>query len=292
MPVSNELIIDADTLAKALSSGDSAPVILDVRPSAERESGYISLSQHLAPERLNRSEKPLNGLLPTPEEVQKWTEEFNIQPTTWVVVYDGGRSTTAARALWVLHAYGFTHVSWLNGGIPIWLQNGHPLVTRDSSEQDNPSETQHPANTVPADSQHLALTPDPNVVVSKETLQQLFADASAEHPAPQPVDARSAAEFAGTDVRSARGGHMPGAVHFEWLDLFQNDGRLKPDDQLRQALDHRSIRDDQPCVVYCQSHQRSAVTYLALKHLGYTSVAALDGAWSNWGNDPDTPIEL
>jgi len=216
-------------------------------------------------------------LLPGAAEVAAWAAALGLTQDRQVVVYDAGKATAAARALWVLNAYGFNNVRWLNGGIAAWTAAGHPVST-DVPAQPNASDVG-------------ALQADPAIVVN---VNDLLIDSGADS-APrlnrQPIDTRSLAEYTGEDVRSARGGHMPNAVHYEWLELFADDGRLRSDDELNQALRERAINPDTPSVVYCQTHQRSAVTYVVLKHLGFNDVAALDGAWSNWGNDPNTPIE-
>ncbi|MFW5452932.1 rhodanese-like domain-containing protein [Thioalkalivibrio sulfidiphilus] len=44
-------------------------------------------------------------------------------------------------------------------------------------------------------------------------------------------------------------------------------------------------------MVYCQTHHRSAHTWLMLRHLGFERVRGYPGAWSDWGNAPDVPVE-
>ncbi len=45
-------------------------------------------------------------------------------------------------------------------------------------------------------------------------------------------------------------------------------------------------------IAYCQTHHRSSHTYAVLKSLGYPRIKGYPGAWSEWGNLADTPIEI
>jgi len=267
------LVIDPKELANVLAQTSNSVTVLDIRSAEDFAAGHIPGAHHVDPSRLNRSEPPAAGLLPAADEVAAWTAALGLSPASEIVVYDGGQSTSAARAVWVLNAYGFNQVFWLNGGIGVWQATGND-VSKDAPDAPSPA--------APA-----TLSVNKSVIVDNQELAARFSSGSNV----QAVDARSAGEYEGSDVRSARGGHMPNAVHYEWLDLFTETGALKPEAELRAALTERSLEAAAPTVVYCQSHQRSAVTYVVLKHLGFTDVAALDGAWSRWGNDPNTPIE-
>jgi thiosulfate/3-mercaptopyruvate sulfurtransferase len=287
MAAISPVVIDAKTLATELnpSAGSAASptekalsiTLLDVRSAEEYASGHIAGAHHLPPTAINRSEPPASGLLPQPEDVATWTSQLGISPNTHVVVYDAGKATAAARALWVLNTYGFNHVSWLNGGLNAWQAAGYATTTDLA-----PAPAALPTPT---------LSPNPSMVLNNEQLINNFSVQPSDTARRLPIDARSAEEYAGTDKRSERGGHMPGAVHFDWRDMLAEDGTFKADDELRAALNTRNVNPDRPTVVYCQTHQRSAMTYVVLKHLGFNDVAALDGAWSSWGNDPKTPIE-
>jgi thiosulfate/3-mercaptopyruvate sulfurtransferase len=107
------------------------------------------------------------------------------------------------------------------------------------------------------------------------------------------LDVRSPAEYAGQDVRSARGGHIPGAVNMDWTQAMDRDRslRFKPEAELRAMLDKLGVTPDKEVITHCQTHHRSAHTYVVLKSLGFTRIKGYDGSWSEWGNDPSLPVE-
>ena len=68
--------------------------------------------------------------------------------------------------------------------------------------------------------------------------------------------------------------------------------RFKPDDELITLLESVDVTPDKEVIVYCQTHHRSAHTYIVLKHLGFKQLKAYPGSWSDWGNNPDLPVEM
>jgi thiosulfate/3-mercaptopyruvate sulfurtransferase len=105
------------------------------------------------------------------------------------------------------------------------------------------------------------------------------------------VDARTAAEHDATLVRSRRGGRIPGAVHLEWKENLQEDGRFKAADALRRQYAALGVTPDREVIPYCQGGYRSANTYLALRLIGYPRVRNYLGSWGEWGNRDGLPIE-
>ena len=67
--------------------------------------------------------------------------------------------------------------------------------------------------------------------------------------------------------------------------------RLKPTAELQALHESRGITPDKEIIAYCQTHHRSALSYVALKTLGYPNIKGYAGSWSEWGNDVNTPVE-
>ena len=105
-------------------------------------------------------------------------------------------------------------------------------------------------------------------------------------------DARSPEEYRGEKVLAERGGHIPGAVNLDWLELIDkgNDYRLKDLDSLKAKLESLGITADRSVITHCQTHHRSGLSYLLMKILGYPHIKGYHGSWGEWGNRDDTPV--
>ncbi len=272
------LVVDSQTLSTAAiqaqaNGGDlrqAGICLVDLRSPEAYEAGHIPGAVRGTASLLNRSAPPCGGLLPEPDAVNAFLKEVGANMGDQIVAYDGGRETAAARMIWVLDAYGYEATSWLEGGFKGW-ESQNLTISTDATD-------------APEGNLELSLIGDN--VLSAEQLMELLSENAV-----KVLDVRTPGEYAGTDVRAERGGHVPTASHLEWTSQLDDVGYLLPDEMLQAQLDQNNISTDDAVVVYCQTHQRSALTYVVLKHLGFENVRALDGAWSTWGNRTDTPIE-
>ena len=200
--------------------------------------------------------------------------ELGIEPTSTIVWYGDGHSRYAMRGYWTLGYYRHPGAYYvLDGGRERWVAENRPLT----AEVGAPSPTAYPQ-------------PD-DVDLTDEATWQDVRDVIGRRDAVI-VDVRTAAEYDGSDVRTARGGHIPGAVHLEYTDTLAGDNVLKPLDEIRHMYEARGITPDKEIIAHCQLGVRAAHTWFLLKHvLGYPNVKNYDGSWSEWGNRDDLPIE-
>ncbi|MGD9385762.1 MAG: rhodanese-like domain-containing protein, partial [Thioalkalispiraceae bacterium] len=189
--------------------------------------------------------------------------------------YDDEGGGRASRFLWTLQCIGHTALSLLNGGLPAWVAEQLPL----EAELNFPQKTEQIMRELKYHAEPLA------------DKQYIFEHLNDENTVI--VDARSAQEYSGTKVFAARGGHIPGAVHYEWTNAMDrnNNLKLKEAETLKSDLAQLGITPDKTIVCYCQSHHRSAHTCMMLTSLGFDKVKGYPGSWSDWGNDPDAPVE-
>jgi thiosulfate/3-mercaptopyruvate sulfurtransferase len=196
-------------------------------------------------------------------------QRIGYTPDKHIIAIDDNGGPQAARLIWTLHAFGITQCSFLNGGMAAWMD--------DINETDQTIEA-------PEASSYEATLQGGNSMSRQQIIDQLDTNL-------QIVDARTLGEFNGEDIRSERGGHVPNAIHFEWSQIKNKQTmKLKPLEEIAALFEQAGIKADKETVSYCQTHMRSSVLWMVMTALGFENPKGYPGAWSDWGNQSDTPI--
>jgi len=269
--VNTSILIEPEALQAMLA--DAQLLVVDLSKAATYAQLHIPGAMHMEYSILNSGTQPAPGLLPPEERLAQIAGLLKLDKMSRIVAYDDEGSGRAARLAWTLHYLGYESVQVLNGGLHAWNNEGHPV--------DNQPVLPDITATLPLAARN------PSVLADDTYILEHLDDESVAL-----LDARTPEEYAGTKVRAARGGHIPGAVNLNWLDTMDKNRnlRLKSPDILNDALRTLGIRIEQEVITYCQSHHRSAHTWLMLKSLGFPRVRGYAGSWSEWGNHPDTPV--
>ena len=249
----------------------SDAIILDARPAELFLESHIPgarLVDFVSPKYLIRSAIDLEQFHASLEQI---FSAAGVVSSARVVVYDSGPENRAARTAWALE-YAGCEVSLLQGGFPAWLAAGLPVSSK--------TEGFAPSNFRVHAKPELLATADEIAegLIGKLESGELLV-----------LDARDTLEFRGEKIPAGanRGGHIPGAKHFEWLHVMTSTG-FKTGPELDAALE--TIPKDREIVVHCQSGARSAAVFQVLKDRGYRVKNYL-GSMNEWLSSEELPVE-
>lgn len=97
------------------------------------------------------------------------------------------------------------------------------------------------------------------------------------------VDVRTDEEYEGAILyNEAQGGHLPGAIHIRYTDLFEEDGTLKSNEALTEMFEAAGLSKEDAIVTYCTGGIRSAYTQVVLEMCGFENSYNYDQSFWRW----------
>jgi thiosulfate/3-mercaptopyruvate sulfurtransferase len=237
---------------------------------AEHEDGHIPGARFFDINLMSDKTDPLPTMLPPRDQFAAQLGALGLSDGDRIVLYDNAPHHTAARAWWMLRAYGVTDTALLDGGLAKWRAEGRPLER----------------GTHPTDPGRVTLTREASGL---RTMAGVL-DAVERH-GEQIVDARSPARFTGQEAETRPGlssGHIPGSANVPYSSFFNPDGTWKHPTSIRLAFEDEGVEVERPVIATCGSGISAAVIVFALHLLGHPA-ALYDGSWTQWGADPATP---
>ena len=215
---------------------------------------------------------PLPHMLPEPADFAVHARRLGVEPGSRVVVYDAQGIFSAPRVWWSFRAMGHANTFVLDGGLPKWIAEGHPV------------EAGWPMRP------HGEFKAHADAGLVRDLFQVRAALAGGTE---QLVDARPAARFTGEAPEprpGLRGGHMPGARSVPSSSVITPQGTLADAAVLEKLFAEAGVDLDRPIVTTCGSGVSAAILSLALARLGRLNVSVYDGSWTEWGGRDDTPV--
>lgn len=264
------LILEPEELQHHLN--DKNVVVVDVSIPQVYKDRHILGAIHLKYPTILYIHDDVDCDIPSDKDLSAALSTLGLLPEHHVVAYDAQHNPMACRLLWTLEELGHQNYSLLNGGWHAWRDGGFPTETQmNVLPESNYSAKQKGIVNATRDYIERKLN-DPNVVI---------------------LDTRMQEEFTNELLITDRGGNIPGAVHFDWMNSINeaNLYRLFSDDVLREILSRIGVVPEKEIILYCQTHFRSSHTHIVLRHLGFENIRSYAAGYSEWGNATDTEIE-
>lgn len=272
-------LVTAEALAAELGRDDL--VVLDARFSlAEPGAGEAAYrAAHIPGARYADLDRDLSDLRKTGAGRHPWPEaadfvaaleRWGITPEHQVVVYDAGDGAhAAARAWFLLRAFGHASAAVLDGGWARWIALGLPVDDA----------LPHPVPT------HYRGGFDRRRLLDSEAVLAHMAAGGIL------LDARAGERFRGeVEPIDSVAGHVPGARNRPYADNLR-DGRFKSPAELADEF-ARVLRGHRPdeLVAMCGSGVTACHHLLAMEHAGLHGAKLYTGSWSGWISDPARPV--
>ncbi|XP_071495723.1 3-mercaptopyruvate sulfurtransferase-like [Diadema antillarum] len=247
----------------------------DINSNAEYTKKHIPGAEFFDIDACTLPQSPYSHTLPTPDFFADYVGNLGICNETHVVVYDNHADFgvfSAPRVWWLFRVFGHNHVYVLNGGLPQWIKEGHPVAS----------------STAPRDVEKKTFS-----AVLQPHLFKRFEDMTGnlEKNKFQVMDARSAARFKGEAPEPREGlcrGHMPGSINVPFSSLLngkdaeQSPRLMKSPSELEEIFTSRGIDLSQPLTASCGSGITACIQTLAAFEVGKQNVAMYDGSWEEY----------
>ncbi len=251
-------LVDAAWLAK----NRQRVILVDVRNKEAYQAGHIPDAVNIP---VNDLQSKPDAILYPVKKLDRTLGEDGLSMGSDVVLYGAGKEM-AYLEYWMFDYLGMKRIHVLNGGIEAWKgeTSTTPKKLTASTFKARPDPRKYATTRYVRANLH-----KPNVII---------------------LDVRTPGEYKGTDVRSLRGGHIPGALNMNFEQNYEpGTTTLKPASEL--AGIYARLDKKKEVITYCQTGTRAANAYFVLRELGFHKVRNYDASWIVWGTRLDLPAE-
>ena len=241
-------------------------------PRAEYDAAHIPNARFFDIDDVADHGSDLPHMVPPVEKFMSRMRAMGVGDGHQVVVYDGMGLFSAARVWWLFKLMGQNNIAVLDGGLPKWQAEGHPVEDLPPVIRDR----------------HMTVRRQNHMV--KDVTQVSAASKLGDY---EIIDARSPGRFRGEEPEPRAGlrpGHIPGSKNVCFKDLLNADQTMKNPVEIRQIFEAAGVDFNKPAITTCGSGVTAAVLSLGLERIGKTDHSLYDGSWSEWGMFPTVPV--
>ncbi|WP_419869256.1 sulfurtransferase [Chryseobacterium sp. CT-SW4] len=202
--------------------------------------------------------------LPDIDKFAHTLSQFGISGDTHIVVYDNKNgANAAARAWWMIKAFGIENVQILDGGIQAAEQNG--IEFSSGKEEFVTAPLMQP--------QHWKFP-----LSDIEKVEKGLKDNSA-----TVIDVRDAYRYKGeSEPIDLIAGHIPGAINIPFSENLDEKGHFLSPEALKEKYEKLLAGKPENLIIHCGSGVTACHTILALDLAGFKIPDLYVGSWSEW----------
>lgn len=223
---------------------------------------------------LSETENPSFPMqMPSAEKFAESMSSLGVSNDSAVVLYDAAGNMWAARVWWMLRAFGFDNAGVLNGGWNRWTSENRPVTV----EQPEIARGNFTAK------------PRPELIASKQDVfEKIGQSDTCILNALSPEDHRGEGP-----VKYGRVGRIPSSVNVPAVGGAVDPDTMmyRPPEVLKELFGNAGATERDRVITYCGGGIAASSAAFALHLIGQDNVAVYDGSMSEWGNDPDMPME-
>lgn len=260
-----EWVIDAIAAKQIIAAGAT---VLDVRSQLAYVCGHALDAIRVTWQQFSQNKPPNKGrLLNDAEVLEQKLRQLGISNDIPVIVVGNPHQPwhfgEEGRIVWMLHTLGHLQAAFVDGGHPALVKAGVPSVWGISQAKETGNFQLQRTTAWEIDSRELK---------NSLAAHKLIA-----------IDTRESREYAGaTPYGEKQGGHIPGAIHFYFKDLLDENGYLLPTQEIALKVKQLGIDRDRAIAAYCTGGIRSAFFVAVLVNLGFTNVKNYSGSMWEW----------
>jgi thiosulfate/3-mercaptopyruvate sulfurtransferase len=276
-----QILLTPDQLEQSLAKPDW--VVVDCRKLEDYAKGHIPGAISLGKECKKALRDGTSRVFKSTAKYDNMLSKAGIGNNSHVVFYGDMKTKSmddATIAFWIFEYLGHDKTHVLNGGLEAWTKN-KKLDTQPTIK---------PAAAFRA-------KPVKSRIATTEEVVQI---AKGQVKGVQIIDSRTKNEYAGDDIRAARGGRIPNCTvnvpHDTTYDTVKDPGTGKDKSvgtlsAEKVAKAYASLDKGKRTIAYCQTGSRSTLTYMEMRLLGFKNPANYDDSWIVYGATDKYPID-
>lgn len=246
-------------------ANNSNVVIVDMQSPEDYAAGHVEGAVNIIKDDIVIN-VPVDNMLTSKSKFERLMGEKGIDNDSTILIYDNDRMS-AARLWWTLLMYGNENARVIDGGLQGINNAGIELTGK-----------------VPNITPTTYVAGDKNKAYLAE-MSDVLNQINEPNPDLVLLDVR-------TDQEYIEKGKIPSSIMMDYSNIFYSDNTFKDVQTTRINFMDNGMRPENEIILYCQTSMRAAPVFLSLYNAGYRNIRIYDGAYLEWSQNPNNPIEL